>query len=68
MAGKKDYAITTTITGLTGNQAADLASAIQKDKNKIAPSSRGTFFSGKAENIRKYLSNGEVPKIEQGKK
>lgn len=62
MAGKKDKAVVAVISGLTDNQAAQIAKDIMKSKQKYAPSGRGTIASGLMSSIGALLQK-ETKKI-----
>ena len=58
MAGKKEYSVVSVISGLTFNQASDIASDIMKSKQKRAPHGRGTAASGLMSEIGSLLQDG----------
>ena len=58
MAGKKDQAIISVISGLTNIQASKILADITKAKGKHAPFSRGTTAQSNILDIGKMLSNG----------
>lgn len=58
MAGKKDKAVVTVFSGLTDNQAAQIAADIMKAKQKHAPLARAATFSGFKDSIGALLQQG----------
>ena len=58
MAGSKDNAVVAVISELTPSQAAKLSSVIMKEKDKIAPLSRGTMAVGKHSRVGALLQKG----------
>ncbi len=59
MAGKKDKAVVTVISGLTTNQASQISKEIMRSKEKYAPLSRGTIASGLVSNVSALLQRGQ---------
>lgn len=56
MAGKKDKAVISVITGLTSKQAAKITQDIMKSKADNAPLSRGTIATRNESSIGHFLS------------
>ena len=62
MAEKNDKALVTVISGITGDQEAQMSKEIMKAKNRYAPNSRGTSSVGLISDIGSLLGK-EVKKI-----
>ena len=58
MAGKKDKAVVAVISGLTDNQAAQIAKDIMKSKQRNAPNGRGTVALGFMSSVGSLLQKG----------
>ena len=58
MAGKKDYAVVSVVSGLTRKQASLISSAIMNAKEAIAPFGRGTAAVGKHSIVGSLLQKG----------
>ena len=56
MAGKKDKAVISVITGLTSKQAAKITQDIMNSKASNAPLSRGTIATRNEASIGRFLS------------
>lgn len=59
MAGKKNKAVVAVISGLTDNQAAQIAKDIVKAKQKNAPLGRGTIATGFMNSVGSLLQKGQ---------
>jgi len=62
MAGKKEYAVVSVVSGLTRKQASLISSGIINMKDAIAPLGRGTIASGKHSVVGNLIQKG-VKKI-----
>lgn len=59
MAGKKDNAVVSVISGLTKTQAAQISKDIMRSKSKYAPNSRGTIATGLIKNVGNLIQSGK---------
>jgi len=62
MAGKKDYAVVSVLSGLTRKQSSQISSMIMNAKEAIAPLGRGTIACGKHSVVGSLIQKG-VKKI-----